>query len=144
MNTSIYTISAVLLIMFSLAPLARAEVIVNRVESYVHTGGQSVDGQDGRNGTDGADGEDAGTSGTASVRIESYVNGEKVIDVDEEETVDDARIRVHETYVSEPEAVVDVDAAASSDTPVRTDTAGLLALLSSIRVTLLAYVSNLF
>jgi len=73
--------------------------IENTVESYMHTGGNTsisgTDGKNGENGTSGADGIDGTdgkddrtveSSGTATVSVESYVNGEKVLDIHETAT----------------------------------------------------------
>lgn len=157
MNTSIYTCSAILVsgfIFVGMIPVVHAETIVNRVESYVSTGGQSgtagADGRDGADGARGKDGTDGGSNGTASVHIESYVNGEKVIDVHKFETSsENASLRVRETHTSESESAVGLEAAALMDIheralPHATNTAGFLALLSSIHLTLLSYVADIF
>lgn len=120
--TSAMNITHFLTFAFSIVLLGSTSVVYadtihieNTVESYMHTGGNmSTSGQDGQRGEDGADGKDgtSGTqgkdgsiihsSGTASVSVESYVNGEKVIDIHETDTSDrGVSVEVSETYEDE-------------------------------------------
>lgn len=158
-------------LLYIAAPSAYAITIVNSVSSYANTGGKSaVDGRDGEDGADGEDGEagedgqsfgSAGsqsTNGTASasVRIESYVDGEKVIDLHEEIRSDEPLQNANEKRSlsagpDETKYFLDLSAAAdiqserySPRASAPSHPASFLGVLSSIRLTLLSYVNKFF
>gem|GEM_PF-2661191 len=126
-------------------PSAAAVTVVNTVESHSSTGGYSaysyskdgISGQDGADGKDGAPGQSGASvvsgNGSTSVHIESYINGEKVID----------------TYETNPEKVVSDVSASHHDDEVSVEaqafaTRNIMELLTAIRLTLLQYVTELF
>ena len=158
--------SAFVAVFVAFAPLpVFAVTVMNTVESYANTGGQNgTDGTDGADGSDGADGKDgqAGASysgeGKASVHIETTVNGKKVIDVyesKESHAGEPLHIQAEGSYGGDANTA-DVGAV-SADAGAETQPAsgelveineeqktGLLALLESIRLILLSYVTKLF
>ena len=155
-STHFINLLALLLIFSTVAPVSVVEAddtvsITNSVHTFSTTGGQNgADGEagaDGRPGQPGADGADGvsiinGTS-SGTVRIESRINGETVVDIYQTATATTGEAVVeaskHVTHVaSGTDAVAaELEAADNAATP-------LSQLLSAIRITLLHYVSLLF